>query len=633
MIGSHPSNEVGASLQIVLLTLFILSERCSGSAGMRVRSWRDRDRFEEDLFKASIMDIPDGPKTDPNLELELVVASYCFVGDDAVFNDCLDAWSRKLDEIQANDPKSLKKEENFLSGHLRGLQRLVEQIVSRASVNPIETAVIEVDAPAMVLTPTRVVAAMNAAARERFDAVQEQKNDLHWLDPVSKPEFRRILSIASARSESARAIVRTVGKDDERGLAEVFTVAGAVPSSRLVAVRALETEWSDQAEDALVQAFALTKAECDVARLLYTSRDLASIARSRGTSLHTTRTQLQTILRKTGTVSQVDLIRLLGFLTARTGHDRRDGGDAWRDPWGNERVLTRPDGRPLAYSWTGAPDGHPALLVHGSVQGYILGRETEQRLARENIKLYAISRPGFGRSVSDPNRGFIEDQIEAVDWFLQQLNFQGGIPAIGLGNGSMPLLQLAAKRRSAFSRLLVMGVLWPLSPAHLGRLTPTQRALAGFGRLAPHTAEMFVKISRHYIRKKGIDWYLARGWGDVPEVQATLADPDIIPLIRNACQLSVSGSSLDFIREMQGLWKIDRTVYERITCPVHHIHGEYDRSVSAQEGADFAKIAPHFSTECVKGAGYFLLYEKPDLFADRMIELIQSGGQGKRPPG
>ncbi len=563
----------------------------------------------------------DAPATTGPDDLEVVAASYRFVSDDGAFHELLAAWSRKFDAI-SGDGSSIAEQDRLMAGPLRGLDALAERMARPAARSPVEEAVSEVNAPAMVITARGTVVTMNAAAHRRFSAVQGQPNALDWLDPTSKDDFTSVIEGASNPNSRRHAIVRTIDQEDRRGLAEVYTVPGASSGSRFIAVRALETQWSDRIDTTLQRAFDLTTAEQGVARMLYETRDIATVARLRDTSVNTARTQLRAILSKTDATSQVDLIRLLGLLAARASHSQRGSQDKWRDPWENEKILIRPDGRKLAYSWTGAADGDPALLVHGTVQGYILGPEIEARLVREGIKLYAIVRPGFGSSESSP-ADYIHDQTEAIDFLVKELGF-GPIPAIGLGNGSVPLLRLAARSSERFTRLLVMGLLRPHGPDTLSRLSPVQRSLAEFVRQAPRMAETLAKVGDRYVRHKGVDWYLARGWGDVPEVQATLADPEIIPLIRNACELVMSGNTFDYIREMQCQWHAAPVNYDNITCPVHHLHGAWDRSVSKEEAAAFAALADHFTTEYVEGAGYFLPYEKPGLFADRLVESVKA---------
>ena len=566
----------------------------------------------------------DTPSSADSSDLDLVAATYRYVGDDSAFYECLAAWTRKLAAIPEGR-HGAAEEDRLMGGPLRGLNALVERMAHPAARSPVEEAVSEVDAAAMVVTSRGTVVALNAAAHARFGAVQGQTNAMNWLDPTSEADFAAVIAGADDPDHGRHAIVRTVDDDDRPGLAEVYPVAGAWAASRFIAVRALETRWSDTIDTMLQQAFDLTEAEQDVCRCLYETRDVAAVATRRKTSVATTRTQVRTILAKTGATSQIDLIRLLGLLAARASHGRRSSQAAWRDPWGNETIVIRPDGRKLAYSWTGAADGVPALLVHGSVQGYILGADVEARLHREGIKLFAIVRPGFGASESSPTVDFAHDRVDAIDFLLKELGF-GPIPAIGLGIGSEALLRLAARPGDRFTRLLILGLLSPFSATALERLAPVQRALIGLIRRAPRAAETFIRISERYIEQKGVDWFIAKGWGEVPEVQATLADPEILPLIRNACALSVSGSTWDFVRDVQSLWCRDPIPYGDIGCPVHHMHGEFDRSISGDEAAAFAARSNWFTTECVAGAGFFLLYEKPDLFADRLVETVRGVG-------
>ena len=564
---------------------------------------------------------PDEPAVTSSNDLDLVATSYCFVSDDSAFHEMLAAWSRKLDVIAGGGLGSAE-EDRLMGGPLRGLSALAERIAKPASRSAVEETVSEVDAPAMVMTTRGTVVTMNGGALDRFGARQGQANAMEWLDPLSKDDFASVAASAGIPNQGRHAIVRTLIDNDQRGFAEVYTVESAPAASCFIAVRALETQWSDSIDTMLQRAFDLTLAERSVARCLYETRDIADVARRRQTSLTTTRTQLRAILAKTDTASQVDLIRLLGLLAARASHGRRGRQDRWRDPWGNEEIIDRPDGRKLAFSWTGAPDGDPALLVHGSVQGYILGPRIEERLIREGVRLFAITRPGFGSSQSDPTVDFADDQTEAIDCLIGKLGF-GPIPAIGLGNGSLPLLRLASQTGNRFTRLFVMGLLCSFTDRGLSRLSPVQRALAEFVQFAPRTAELFAKVSDRYVRNQGVDWYLARGWGDVPEVQATLTDPEIIPLIRNACELTLSGTTFDFVREMRTQWHADPADYRNISCPVHHIHGAFDRSVSQEEATSFAALADHFTTEQIPGAGYFLPYEKPDVYADRLIATVK----------
>lgn len=67
-----------------------------------------------------------------------------------------------------------------------------------------------------------------------------------------------------------------------------------------------------------------------------------------------------------------------------------------------DATVTLPDGRRLAYTEWGVPDGRPVLYFHGT-PGSRLWCPDEQATAAARVRLIALDRPGFGRS--DPQEG------------------------------------------------------------------------------------------------------------------------------------------------------------------------------------------------------------------------------------
>ncbi|MEO1080376.1 MAG: alpha/beta hydrolase [Pseudomonadota bacterium] len=560
-------------------------------------------------------------QTNAKTDLEVIESGYRFVSDDSAFLDCLNAWSRKIADIEAQAPKQSVDEDRFTKSYVAGLRGILEKLNKPIETNALEEAVMEVDAAAMVLTPKGVVVTANPEAIDRFQAVQGRSNSLEWLEQTARSDFETVRTNAASGKRQQHAIVRTVGDKRSAGIAEVYTLPSESEKQHFVVVRSLETRWSQTVDLTLENTFDLTTAERKVARALYEMRDTTLVAEARKTSAQTIRTQIKTILRKTETVSQVDLVRLLGLLNARAGHTRRSTPRTWRDPWGNYRILSRTDGKRTAYTWTGKRNGTPALIVHGCVQGYLLGDYVEGALHDAGIQLFAILRPGFGDSDCHPNESFQHQQVDAIDGLMEELKLDA-IPAIGLGNGSVPLFHLAASRPKLFSRLLVTGLLQPYSDTSLQNLTTVQKGLAKLLQHAPQTSETLSRVCSRFITLHGVDWYLQKGWGDVPEVQDTLSDLDILPLIRNACELTLTADSWAYVQEMLTKFGLDPALIERVTCPMLHLHGEYDRSVNVSETREIQSRCTNFTSESIPDAGYFLPYEQPQIFADRLIRTI-----------
>ena len=91
-------------------------------------------------------------------------------------------------------------------------------------------------------------------------------------------------------------------------------------------------------------------------------------------------------------------------------------------------LLILPDGRKLAYTEFGKPDGFPVLFFHGApssrLEPLLIGDEVFTRL---NVRLISPDRPGIGGSDFQPNRGF-------SDWSRDVISLAD---ALGLNNFSI----------------------------------------------------------------------------------------------------------------------------------------------------------------------------------------------------
>lgn len=91
----------------------------------------------------------------------------------------------------------------------------------------------------------------------------------------------------------------------------VITVPGAVACRRaLLCLRDLSAD-GGPLENNLRALYGLTPAEAQLARTLTMGKSIAEISSIRGVSINTTKTQLNSLLGKTGLHRQVDLVRLL----------------------------------------------------------------------------------------------------------------------------------------------------------------------------------------------------------------------------------------------------------------------------------------------------------------------------------
>jgi len=150
------------------------------------------------------------------------------------------------------------------------------------------------------------------------------------------------------------------------------------------------------------QVFALTRAEGRVALLAAQGQTLPQIATSLGVSQHTVRSQIDSVLAKTGARRVPEVARLFSDLHALAcfvtcGETQRY---ARTRLLAATRVLAAPDGRRVVYADYGPAGGAPLLCFHGSYSTRWLPQRMVGALQAKGLRPIAIDRPGFG--LTDP---------------------------------------------------------------------------------------------------------------------------------------------------------------------------------------------------------------------------------------
>ncbi len=328
-----------------------------------------------------------------DIDLTLIADSFRAVSDVGAWDNLIASWDRKI--AAAGLGENRLAGETQIKEQYKVLASLLERVGLPTARDPLEDAVGSVPEPAMALSQKLRVVAINAAGRAAFNIEQGQFADLSWLESDQHASFRQYAAAPLEGRNGQYSIIRTHWQDGRSGYAELFPVSLAGTSGQFIVVRELTIAWTRAMEAVLIEAFALTNAEVETARNLFSYVDVAKIADARGVNIRTARLQLSSIFGKTNTASQADLVRLLVLLAARLSAKDGQRRLHWSDPLGNERHIVRPDGRKLAYTWMGDPDGRPALFVPGIVNGYLYPPEFENTLRAKRVKLYVIE-PAWG---------------------------------------------------------------------------------------------------------------------------------------------------------------------------------------------------------------------------------------------
>src|SRR3954451_22266208 len=126
---------------------------------------------------------------------------------------------------------------------------------------------------------------------------------------------------------------------------------------------------------------------------------------------------------------------------------------------GLERVVQLHDGRQLAVSETGEPDGVPVLFFHGTPGSRRTGPTDPDLARRLGIRLLTVDRPGFGRSTRQPGR-VVHDWSLDVEDLVDQLN----CPTFGLAAWSGGAAFALAAAEVHGPRVWGVAIVAPLGP-------------------------------------------------------------------------------------------------------------------------------------------------------------------------
>lgn len=575
---------------------------------------------------------PDTPSDDAmtttELDLDIVSDTFRAFVDQAAFDSLIEHWNQKLNAL---DTEASMLERHFSTAFFKQMDvaaDTLDRLDAQVFEDPLEKVVAEVAGPAVVISPDLRVASVNAEGEQSFGASQGTFLSLDYLSPESRLDFDTVLRTAKGQGNLGQTIVQVLDRStgEPAFRAEAFLLKASNQDSYYIVIRSLELDWSPEVSATLSQAFDLTDAEIDVARQFFENCDLAAVAALRKVSVHTVRTQMKTILSKTGATSQAELVRLFSMVASRQMLRNRGLLTEWQDPLGREKILITDSGRKIAWTWMGAPDGTPAIFLRGMAMGYLLPESAEKLLKRAGIKLLIPSRPGYGNSSLHEDLPVLEDNRVMLEEFLVELGLKGCV-GIGLSDGIIPLLAQQDKDPASFNALISVGFNGCLNRAAFRKLPVPQATLLRLAKTAPRLLDLIARIGQRMIARYGVDWYLDRAHASTPLDLQICRNPTTATLVRDACSHLVVQGTRTFVRDMQMFHAPVDGAIDRLTIPMLSMVPTKDGLFDIDEYRQLETRNAHVSVLPVPESADLLIYQQTDFIMGRIIEVVSNHRQ------
>lgn len=291
--------------------------------------------------------------------------------------------------------------------------------------------------------------------------------------------------------------------------------------------------------DILKRAFDLTKAEATVVQNLVECCSVKEIAEQRGRSVDTVRAQVKSILSKTETRSQVELVRLaLSLMDMSNLTIQADPGPRIISRGYSTLVerpyksLVTPDGRRLDYLVLGTEGGTPVLFLpldYGLVRW---PASAEAEATRLGLRIIVPVRAGYGMSdMVDKSQDY--DAVATRDTFqILDAERVERCPIISLGSDSFYAMKLANAQPDRFTAILATAGVLPMSRREqYERMEKWHRFILAGAKYTPHLLPFMVKSGFYLARKIGKRGFIHAVYGNCPADVETFENPEIYEAI------------------------------------------------------------------------------------------------------
>ncbi|MFG1952004.1 alpha/beta fold hydrolase [Micromonospora sp. NPDC048830] len=282
-----------------------------------------------------------------------------------------------------------------------------------------------------------------------------------------------------------------------------------------------------------------------------------------------------------------------------------------RDGRPGPRFAHRADSKRVAYEVTGAPDGFPVFLMHGTPGSRRGPKPRGIVLYRMGVRLVTYDRPGYGDSERFEGRD-VADAARDVETIADDLGLTRFAVAGRSGGGPHALACAADERlRGRISRVAVLVSLAPSDAMELDWFDGMNNDnVRGFGAGSPDTDAVIEEIRQRAARAAEDPRFLLRDLMTqmgLPDRRA-INDAALRGIIFDTYQEALRAGPYGWIDDVLALrrsWKFDLGAIDTRVTPVRLWHGAEDTFAPASHGQWLAARIPGAEIEVQPGAAHF----------------------------
>lgn len=551
---------------------------------------------------------------------ELIDRIYAVAVDPVRLNELKELWEGRIDAATSAADKSslaiLQQPEH--RGHVERAEMVLERLIAAdfASAVSLNQQLESFRTAAFAVSPGGEIVAANAPAERLFTVKPGMAARKLPLSGEDAAELAAAIKHHFLARDADPALYRFRLAPSERAI--LMQLRPFMSGQGMVMlVVTTELAWSAELSVLLQATFNLTLAEVDVLQQLVQGHSVKDVAAAAGRSVATVRTHVASLLSKTETRSQAELIRMtLGLLdVTRTPMPAPD-------PKGSVRVeqlptvyrsVTLPDGRRLDYLENGAREGRPFLWLPSDYGFNRLQASAEAELTRRGLRMIVPVRAGYGRSSpappGDPFAIAASDNLHLV-----RLLRLPPLPIVSVCDDFRIAIEMSCREPGFVTHIVGCGASFPASrPEHYERMPPWHRFIRGNARFAPLVLPFIVRAGFMLARQVGRQGFIQRTHAGSAADQEAMRDPEIMQAIMLGTETTLSDTFTAHAALTAEAIVFQNDWSARLAAnkaPVTLLMGKQDPDVPFETLREYAELYPSMKLYLYPDEGHFAFFRR-----------------------
>ena len=443
---------------------------------------------------------------------------------------------------------------------------------------------------------------------------------LEAIEQMSKHDsaITRGQTLSITNEETKNNIMLFIAPLRQQGVERNASVAIFISQRKSIPL-SLPREFSD--------LYGLTAKEIVVTQQLVRGLSINEISEESSVSLHTVRSHVKSVMKKTSTSRQAELVSLVyngigGFVNSipEIKVEPRNGLLTKTQLWNQDySVLRLSDGRNLSYTEYGDPKGEPVFHCHCVLGSRLeLSFNSEEISKEKKVRLIVMDRPGYGASDLNTKASFI-NWVSDLEELADHLKIEK-FSLTGYAMGGVYVLACAHEIPKRLKKVVIISNgMPPESVEDYKTIIPLYKVN---NRLAKHLPKVYSLVTSVLV--KGILSDPATFFKQFSE-QVDEADREIIYSeefkstmfisLKESFRLGGKAASKEVVQFMHD-WGFK---LENISIPVDIWHGTSDYHVPIALGERLAEHIKHTKLFIKENQGHFLFYTH---WAEILDELL-----------